>query len=292
MKYAKFAAVVFVLYFLGYVLGPNITPFLVKTQEKAPGLTRDVKYKGAIYTINLAEIRDSELPKTLMIEKPTEIPTEGGNGKVRLRKGDTVTLLNMKDDVLFIEKPDANGKGTVSPTDTDLFAQLAKQIYDKNSVAQVQPPVTPPAPVPQPVTPPMPVPQPVTPPVAVTQTPPVQTPPDMPEITDSPNPASTPDAMPVQAPSNGGKLSDEEIIEVMKQSIAGGAVKEFTIDQIKENGWKANGDETIDGTEYQTGLAAYEAATIFGVRPVQAKALIKDGKVERWVYAKSGMEIQ
>jgi hypothetical protein len=30
----------------------------------------------------------------------------------------------------------------------------------------------------------------------------------------------------------------------------------------------------------------------FGVRPVQAKALIKDGKIERWVYAKSGMEIQ
>jgi hypothetical protein len=67
-------------------------------------------------------------------------------------------------------------------------------------------------------------------------------------------------------------------------------VKEFTSAQV--TGWTTNGEETIDGTEYQTGLAAYEAATIFGVRPVQAKALIKDGKIERWVYAKSGMEIQ
>ena len=91
-------------------------------------------------------------------------------------------------------------------------------------------------------------------------------------------------------PAANAKLGDDEIIALMKESIAGGAVKEFTSDQVK--GWKANGEETIDGTEYQTGLAAYEAATIFGVRPVQAKALIKDGKIERWVYAKSGMEIQ
>mgnify|MGYP001249623025 CR=1 FL=1 len=92
------------------------------------------------------------------------------------------------------------------------------------------------------------------------------------------------------APVEDTKLGDDEIIALMKDSIAGGAVKEFTSDQVK--GWKTNGEETIDGTEYQTGLAAYEAATIFGVRPVQAKALIKDGKIERWVYAKSGMEIQ
>ncbi len=95
---------------------------------------------------------------------------------------------------------------------------------------------------------------------------------------------------PTPAPAADTKLGDDEIIALMKDSIASGAVDEFTSDQVK--GWKANGEETIDGTEYQTGLAAYEAATIFGVRPVQAKALIKDGKIERWVYAKSGMEIQ
>lgn len=76
----------------------------------------------------------------------------------------------------------------------------------------------------------------------------------------------------------------------MQKSIADGAVKEFKADQVKA--WKATEKETVDGTEYQTGLAAYEAATIFGVKPVQAKALIKGGKIDRWVYAKSGMEIQ
>jgi len=50
--------------------------------------------------------------------------------------------------------------------------------------------------------------------------------------------------------------------------------------------------EEVDGESYQTGMAAYKAKTIFGVKTVQAKALIKGGKVAKWVYAKTGMEIR
>ncbi|MDB4451569.1 hypothetical protein N9131_00960 [bacterium] len=277
MKYAQFAAVVFVLYFLGYILGPTITHALVDVKKDASGLVAIVKYKSANYTINLDEVRDNELPKTVKIENATEIPTLSGEGQVRLRKGDVVTLLNRKDDVLIVEKPDSNGKGEISPKDTDLFQQLAKQIYEKEAGGAVAV-TTPPAPVPAPVPAPNPT------PVAGVDPTPTPTPEPMPVVEPEPEPTPTP------APVGGAKLSDDEIIALMKESIAGGAVKEFTSDQVK--GWKPNGDETIDGTEYQTGLAAYEAATIFGVRPVQAKALIKDGKIERWVYAKSGMEIQ
>ncbi|MDF1714674.1 MAG: hypothetical protein P1U90_20755 [Akkermansiaceae bacterium] len=281
MKYAQFAAVVFVLYFLGYILGPTITHALVDVKKDVSGLVAIVKYKSANYTINLDEVRDNELPKTVKIENATEIPTLSGEGQVRLRKGDVVTLLNRKDDVLIVEKPDSNGKGEISPKDTDLFQQLAKQIYEKEAGGAVAV-TTPPAPVPVPVPNPVPAPNPT--PVAGVDPTPTPTPEPMPVVEPEPEPAPTP------APVGGAKLTDDEIIALMKESIAGGAVKEFTSDQVK--GWKPNGDETIDGTEYQTGLAAYEAATIFGVRPVQAKALIKDGKIERWVYAKSGMEIQ
>lgn len=275
MKYAQFAAVVFVLYFLGYILGPTITHALVDVKKDTGGLVAIVKYKGANYTINLDEVRDNELPKTVKIENATEIPTLSGEGQVRLRKGDVVTLLNRNNDALIVEKPDSNGKGKISPKDTDLFQQLAKQIYEKEAggaVAVTTPPAPVPAPNPNPI------------PVAGVDPTPTPTPEPMPVVEPEPEPAPTP------APVGGAKLSDDEIIALMKESIAGGAVKEFTSDQVK--GWKPNGDETIDGTEYQTGLAAYEAATIFGVRPVQAKALINDGKIERWVYAKSGMEIQ
>ncbi|MDA7933698.1 hypothetical protein OAE72_01605 [Akkermansiaceae bacterium] len=281
MKYAQFAAVVFVLYFLGYILGPTITHALVDVKKDVSGLVAVVKYKSANYTINLDEVRDNELPKTVKIENATKIPTLSGEGQVRLRKGDVVTLLNRKDDVLIVEKPDSNGKGEISPKDTDLFQQLAKQIYEKEAGGAVAV-TTPPAPVPVPVPNPVPAPNPT--PVAGVDPTPTPTPEPMPVVEPEPEPAPTP------APVGGAKLTDDEIIALMKESIAGGAVKEFTSDQVK--GWKPNGDETIDGTEYQTGLAAYEAATIFGVRPVQAKALIKDGKIERWVYAKSGMEIQ
>lgn len=281
MKYAQFAAVVFVLYFLGYILGPTITHALVDVKKDVSGLVAVVKYKSANYTINLDEVRDNELPTTVKIENATEIPTLSGEGQVRLRKGDVVTLLNRKDDVLIVEKPDSNGKGEISPKDTDLFQQLAKQIYEKEAGGAVAV-TTPPAPVPVPVPNPVPAPNPT--PVAGVDPTPTPTPEPMPVVEPEPEPAPTP------APVGGAKLTDDEIIALMKESIAGGAVKEFTSDQVK--GWKPNGDETIDGTEYQTGLAAYEAATIFGVRPVQAKALINDGKIERWVYAKSGMEIQ
>ena len=278
MKYAQFSAVVLVLYFLGRILSGTITPALVDVREEASGMVVTVKYKGASYTITLDEVRDNDLPETVTIENPTVIPTSGGEGQVRLKKGDVVTLLNRKNDLLIVEKSESNGKGKISPKDTDLFQQLVKTIYEREaggSVATATPPASIPAPAPTPTPTPTPAPA----PAPVAKIDPVV-----------PNPEPMPVVEPTPAPAADAKLDEDKIIALMKDSIAGGAVKEFTSDQVK--GWKANGEETIDGTEYQTGLAAYEAATIFGVRPVQAKALIKDGKIERWVYAKSGMEIQ
>ncbi len=285
MKYVKFVVVVFVLYFLGYVLGPTIAPHLVKERKAEDDSTAIVEYKGAQYTINLAEYRDDALPQTVKITKATKIPTLSGEGAVLLKEGDMVTLLNRADGGLIVEKAASNGKGTIKASDTDLFAQLAKQIYDKEAgnggaAVAVAPPVPNPTPAPGPSPTPAPGPTPVV----------TADPAPMPTPTPTPEPMPEPTPEPEPGPTAGAALSDEEIVALMQESIKGGAVKEFTFDQVK--GWKVNGEETIDGTDYQTGLAAYEAATIFGVRPVQAKALIKGGKIERWVYAKSGMEIQ
>lgn len=288
MKYLQFAAIVFVLYFLGYVLGPTIAPMLVKVKEAENTLVKDVSYEGAVYRINLAEYRGDDLPKTLKIIAPATIPTLDGEGEVRLSKGDEVVLLNRDGEKLLVEKPESNGKGALDPDVTDIYTKLAEAKYQNAAARAVaSTPQTPtpapnptpaPSPTPTPMPAPSPTPDPTPAPVAVTPTP-------------DPTPAPAPDPTPAPEPAPaGGNLSDEAIVELMKTSIAGGAVKEFTSAQVK--GWKASGEETIDGTTYQTGLAAYEAETIFGVRPVQAKALIKDGKIERWVYAKSGMEIQ
>jgi hypothetical protein len=80
------------------------------------------------------------------------------------------------------------------------------------------------------------------------------------------------------------------VVKVMQESIRSGQIKEFTFDQVL--GWEAGASESVDGEAFQTGNVSYKAETIFGVKTIQAKALIKEGKVHRWIWPKSGMEIK
>lgn len=92
-----------------------------------------------------------------------------------------------------------------------------------------------------------------------------------------------PPAAPVAAPA-------ADVVGAMQASIRAAQIKEFQFDQVQE--WTEEPDETIDGESYKIGIASYKAETMFGVRVIQAKALIKDGKVSRWVYRKSGMDMK
>ena len=134
-----------------------------------------------------------------------------------------------------------------------------------------------------------------TPPVVATNeptTPAVQPMPEKKEevaVQPTPEPAPTPTPTPTPTPA-AGSLSAEDIVKLMQESIRSGQIKEFTFDQVI--GWKAGEDEELDGEKYQTGLAAYKAETIFGVKNIQAKAMIQGGKVIRWIWPTSGLEIQ
>jgi hypothetical protein len=76
----------------------------------------------------------------------------------------------------------------------------------------------------------------------------------------------------------------------MQASVAGGAVTEFKAADVSD--WQATEDELIDGQTYQTGLAVYQTSGPFGVSTVRAKALILDGRVVKWIGAKSGLELK
>ena len=80
------------------------------------------------------------------------------------------------------------------------------------------------------------------------------------------------------------------MVKIMQASISAKQIKEFDAKQVTN--WAVDADETIDGQIYQTGLVTYKAETIFGVKNIQARALIKDGKVVRWIWPKSGVEIK
>ncbi|MCW1923434.1 hypothetical protein OKA05_12790 [Luteolibacter arcticus] len=156
---------------------------------------------------------------------------------------------------------------------------------------------TPAPPKPDPTPKPTPAPEP--PPVVKNDPEPTPTPEPTPEPTPvvpdpAPEPAPTPTPEPAPepapAPVASGTLSADDIVKVMQDSIKEKQVKEFTFEQVL--GWKAGEEEEVDGAKYQTGQAAYKAETIFGVKTIQAKALIKDGKVSKWIWPNSGMEIK
>jgi hypothetical protein len=111
----------------------------------------------------------------------------------------------------------------------------------------------------------------------------------IPEPQPEPEPEPEPEPSPVDPvpiPAGSG-----DPVAIMKASIQAGEIKEFGFDQVLE--WVAGeGAETIDGESYQTGLASYKAETVFGVKTIQAKALIQGDKVVRWLWPKSGMEIK
>ena len=288
MRYAKFAIIVFVLFFLGYVLGPTITPMLVKEKKATSSLVKNVKIQSAIYEIDLAEYRTDDLPKIVKIAKQIKLETNSGEGVKMLTRGTEVKLLNRDGLELIIETIDGVAKGRVAIETTDLYGVLAQAKFEKDAgkvaggptAAPPKPPVNPPAPV--------------NPPPVADPTPPVVTPPA--PATGGPMVASgdggtdgTDNSEPAPEPAD-KKLSPDELVALMKKFIAAGTLKEFKAEQVVT--WKAGEDESIDGVNYQIGLVTYKAQTIFGEKPVNAKALIKGGEINRWVFAKSGMEMR
>ena len=288
MRYAKFAIIVFVLYFLGYVLGPTITPMLVNEKKTTSSLVKNVKIQSAIYKIDLAEYRTDDLPEIVKIAKQIKLETNSGEGVKMLTRGTEVKLLNRDGLELIIETTDGVAKGRVAVETTDLYGVLAQAKFDKDAgkvaggptAAPPKPPVNPPAPV--------------NPPPVADPSPPVATPPapgaGSPMVTSGDGGTDGSDnSEPAPEPAD-KKLSPDELVALMKKFIAAGTLKEFKADQVVT--WKTGEDESIDGVNYQIGMVTYKAQTIFGEKPVNAKALIKGGEVDRWVFAKSGMEMR
>jgi hypothetical protein len=96
-------------------------------------------------------------------------------------------------------------------------------------------------------------------------------------------PSVTPEAIP--APSGSSNP-----VDAMRASIQSGQFKELKIDKILS--WNPGGEETIDGVTFATGTVSYEAETIFGLKTVQAKALIQNGVVKKWISPNSGAAIK
>jgi len=242
---------------------PAVTPPAVTPPPVAPPV------------IDLAKLTPAQLPAQVTLKVTTEVGDASGL-KMKIDPGNRLTLVRLEGDQVVVSPGSGPFEGRVPVSGTDLMEQL-----------QANPPVIAPEPTPTPT------PDPAVPTPAAEATTPAVTPAATPSG-DSQVPVTSPPATepstPVTPAATSGSGASTDPVEVMKANLRSGAIKEFTFEQVLE--WKAAGDEVVNGETFQTGTVQYKGDTIFGVKTFDAKALMQNGKVVRWVWTKSNIEIK
>jgi hypothetical protein len=290
-KYAIWAGAIIFSFFAGRIMYLPLSGSLLGKSSSTvvlPQSMQEVKF-GAGGTelrikINLGTIKQNEWPKTVKLAKRVYVSTDDNDKAVPLEKGSTVEVRGLDGESYLLKvSPGGPLKGSVPIVETD-FAQQVIAYRARRHFGAITP-------VAQNINP-APVPPPTLPPVAnndAAKTSPPSAPAVDPALKPNPEPAPAPEPEPEPEPEP-ANLNAEQIVAAMQENVKGGGIKEFKFEQVE--GWKAGEEENVDGEMYQTGLAAYKAQTIFGEKTVQAKALIQKGKVVKWIYAKTGMEIR
>jgi hypothetical protein len=209
-----------------------------------------------------ASIPADRLPTKVLLKVEVEIVDVASDLRMKVPAGNRMNLIRLEGAYVIISPGAGSFEGKVPIEQTDLMEQLAAM---PDTSRPVEPKPRPEEPV---------------------ATPPAEPAPQLqPRLVPTPKPTPKPVPEPVPAPSSG------DIVSIMKASIRAGEIKEFTFEQVLE--WQGGeGMETINGQSYQTGIVSYKAESVFGVKTIQAKALIQGGKVIRWFWPKSGMQMK
>ncbi len=249
---------------LGYYAEPNLrfqlTGFAPSSREIAEGKTTLIRPADGGPAIALSSLSAEQLPETVLLKSPVKCSDPVTGASTVLAAGSQAKLVRTEGANLVVRPNEGPFLGQIPLAETDLLLQLGQ----KTSLTAAMPRALPPVPEPEKIPEPEPVPTPLPTPEPVAEA--------------SPVPAPVVDVGPV------------DVVKTMQASIQASEVKEFKFEDVLE--WKAEADETIDGTSYQIGTASYKAETFLGVKTLQAKALIKGGKVVRWLGKKSGLEIK
>lgn len=92
-----------------------------------------------------------------------------------------------------------------------------------------------------------------------------------------------------EVPVAAGMEEGHPIRQIMERSLLADEVSHFSVAQIVE--FTQSGQLERDGVAYDFGILRYRDDTIFGERIYDAQALIRDGKVETWIWPSNGMKI-
>jgi len=209
------------------------------------------------------------LPEKVTLRSTVQFTDQASGLTMSIAAGSEARLLRIDGDTAIIRAGETAYTIVVPIAQTDLAVRLGQE--EPAAVEPVpEPEVTPePTPVPEPAPEPVPAPEVPIEPAPVSE------------------PRPEPQAEPAPAPPANVPV---DVVAIMRASIRNGEIKNFGFTQVKD--WKAAADETIDGEIYQIGVATYEDETLFGVQTIQAKALIQNGRVVRWIWPKSGVQIE
>ena len=268
--------------YLGYLLEPGLRPSLTGQLPSKIENGRNKKVilqmPGDVPQIDLANLTPDQLPPKVLLKSDVKVTDAASGTQMIMPAGNRVTLVRIEGGNAVVSPGEGSFLGLVPVTETDLFQQLVANPPSTKTSTEPSAPPDIPAPIVS---------------VADDSAEPAQTPVPPPAVVE-PTPESTPEATPTDDvavdPASAPADDADQIVSAMQTSVKNAQITEFTFDQILD--WKAESPEIVDGETYQTGLASYEAATIFGTKKIQAKALIKRGKVQRWIWPKSGMEIK
>ena len=215
-------------------------------------------------TFDYSSLQPSQLPEKVVLKSSATAMALGETDSLTLSPGTKVKPLRIEGDTLVF-RVIGTAEGKIAVAQTNLVEILV-----------ANPPPPPNGELSEPVVEPEP-------------TEVVAEPEPQPEPQPEPMPTPAPQPEPV-IPAAQVSLDADGIVALMKQHLGEGKISEFTVDQVID--WKAAEEETIDGQAYQIGIVTYKADTIFGMRNVNAKALIKGGSVVRWVSPTSGLVIE
>lgn len=77
--------------------------------------------------------------------------------------------------------------------------------------------------------------------------------------------------------------------KAMKQSLMAGAVTEFSVKDVKKV--EVESPQNREGVSYEVGSVIIKDLTIFGEQETKVIALIQNGKVQKWLWMPSEMEV-
>jgi hypothetical protein len=245
--------------------------------------------KDAGDQVDLSKITSADFPARVTLKEDYSFADEKNGVEMQLKKGVKVKPLRLEGGFLVIQPVGYPVEGKVNVDQTD-FLELAvpmmqKRLQNPDLVQKTTDPADAQKnsdPEPEPVV----EPDSVVKPNAVVK--PDATPVVKPEVipTEDSGTAEEPPSEDATAAAE----SQDDLVALMKASVAAGKVKEFDASQVVT--WKVGQPMVIDGKTYQTGLVTFKAETILGMQEQDAIALIENGAVVKWMWAKTKLEMR